>query len=316
MHNLLDVDTFTRDHIDRVMKKAQDMEQIQRTSDLEGITICNLFFEPSTRTIVSFEIAGKSLGGQVLNVSQNTSSVVKGESIVDTVKTLSAMGVNVFVIRHPSVGMPYFVAQHTKPHIINAGDGDHAHPTQALIDAYVLQRHLGDLKAKNIVIVGDVPHSRVAKSNIYILNTLGAIVTLVIPDYFFVPDFQSVSSAHSKQWENPYELPCVQYEPNLNRALTKADAVIVLRIQNERLSRKTTYSKKQYISNYQINEQRMQHAQPHTLILHPGPINQGVEITPEVAYGAQSCIEEQVSAGVAIRKSILTLIAREYIDKN
>ena len=310
MHNLLDLDTFSRADIDRVMKTTHEIEQPHHRLKLEKITICNLFFEPSTRTVASFEIAGKSLGGNVINISPTTSSVAKGESIIDTIKTLSAMGVSVFVIRHSHAGTPWLVEQHTNAHIINAGDGDHAHPTQALIDAYVLQKHLsgsawGGLKQKNIVIVGDIAHSRVAKSNIWALSALGAHITLVAPDYFLAPP-----TTHNDQWKNPFELPNVEHEPNLNRALKTADAVMALRIQKERLQ-KTTYSEQEYIQNYQINAQRMKQTQPHTLLLHPGPINQGVEITADVAYGSQSCVQEQVSAGVAIRKAILALVCSQ-----
>ena len=307
MHNLFDLDTFSRTDINRVMKTTQKFEQSRHRLKLKRLLICNLFFEPSTRTIASFEIAGKSLGANVLNITTTTSSVAKGESIIDTVKTLSVMGVNVFIIRSKDAGTPYLVERHTTAHIINAGDGDHAHPTQALADAYVLQKHLsgsawGGLKQKNIVVVGDIAHSRVAKSNIWALSALGARITLVAPDYFLKP-----SPSRNEQWKNPFELPSVKYEPNLNRALKTADAVMALRIQKERLE-KTTYSEKEYIKNYQINEQRMKQTQPHAILLHPGPQNQGVEITEQVAYGAQSRIQQQVSAGVAIRKAILALV--------
>lgn len=309
MYHLLDLDTFTRNDIDRVMKKTQAMERTQKSQHLEKITICNLFFEPSTRTIVSFDIAGQSLGAQVVNVATSQSSATKGESIIDTVKTLSAMGVNVFVIRHSQSGTPWLIQQHTKAHIINAGDGDHAHPTQALLDAYILQKHLsrsawGGLKGKNIVIVGDIAHSRVAKSNIWGLSKLNARITLVAPNYFLT------RAQHSEQWEHPFDLPNVRREPNLDNALKKADAVMVLRVQKERFSKKQTFSEKEYIKKYQLNAQRMAKAKPHIPILHPGPMNQGVEITADVAYSAQSCVEEQVSAGVAVRKALLTLVAK------
>ena len=244
MHNLFDLDTFSRTDINRVMKTTQKFEQSRHRLKLKRLLICNLFFEPSTRTIASFEIAGKSLGANVLNITTTTSSVAKGESIIDTVKTLSVMGVNVFIIRSKDAGTPYLVERHTTAHIINAGDGDHAHPTQALADAYVLQKHLsgsawGGLKQKNIVVVGDIAHSRVAKSNIWALSALGARITLVAPDYFLKP-----SPSRNEQWKNPFELPSVKYEPNLNRALKTADAVMALRIQKERLEKNNLLRKR------------------------------------------------------------------------
>ena len=308
--HLLDVDALERSEIERVLETADAMREVlerpvARTPALRGVTVCNLFYEASTRTRASFELAGKVLGADVINVSAGGSSVEKGESLVDTVKTIAAVGADVVIIRHPSSGAPYLVAQTIGSHVINAGDGQHAHPTQALLDASILIESLGPLEGRRVVIVGDVLHSRVARSNIWALTTLGAEVTLVAPR----PLLPS-ALANGAAREHPLALPPVALESDLDRAIAGADAVMALRIQRERIGGALLPSAAEYARRYQLTAERVARAAPHAVVMHPGPMNEGVEIAPEVAHGAQSRIEAQVSAGLAIRMAVLFLLAR------
>lgn len=309
--HLLDVDGLERAEIEHVLETAEAMREIlerpvARTPALRGVTVCNLFYEASTRTRASFELAGKVLGADVINVSAGGSSVEKGESLVDTVKTIAAIGADVVIIRHPASGAPYLVAQTIDSHVINAGDGQHAHPTQALLDAYILQSAFGRLDGRRVVIVGDVAHSRVARSNIWALTRLGAEVTLVAPRTLL----PSWLARGGEEREHPLALPNVACESDLDRAIVGADAVMALRIQRERIRGALLPSEAEYARRYQLTAERVAAAAPHAVVMHPGPMNEGVEIASEVAHGGQSRIEAQVSAGLAIRMAVLFLLVR------
>ena len=305
-HNLLDVDVLSPAEIERLLQSAAAMEEVlqrrvARTPTLRGVTLVTLFYEASTRTRASFELAGKVLGADVVNLSSGGSSVEKGESLVDTVRTIEAIGADVVVMRHPQAGAPYLAARHCEAHLINAGDGAHAHPTQALLDAYTLRKALGTLQGKRICIVGDIKHSRVARSNLWALSALGAEVTLVGPRSLMPPALDQ---------EHPFGLPAVTVEHDLDRALDGADAVMALRLQRERAAGVQVPSIREYARRYQVTQARLARAKKGAPVLHPGPMNEGVEIAPEVAEGVQSEIERQVQHGVAVRMAVLYLIVR------
>ncbi len=309
--HLLDVDDFTRDEIEAVMKTTDAMKEVlgrdvPRVPALRGKTIVTLFYEASTRTRASFELAGKALGADVINVAAGGSSIEKGESLIDTVRTLQAVGANVLVVRHESSGAPYLVANEVRSNVINAGDGWHAHPTQALLDLYTMRHHLGDLRGRRVVIVGDIAHSRVARSNIWALAAVGAQVVVCGPPTLLPAGMR----AGDKHGEEPLAIPPVEVETDLDRAVDGADAVMALRIQKERMQSCLLPSIREYATLYQVNEERMSRARPGALVMHPGPMNEGVEISPGLASSLQSVIEEQVSNGVAVRMAILYLLAR------
>lgn len=304
--HLLDVDALDTAEIERLLQSTAAMEEVlqrrvARTPALRGITVVTLFYEASTRTRASFELAGKILGADVINLSAKGSSVEKGESLIDTVRTIGAIGADIVVMRHPQAGAPYLAARHSAARIINAGDGTHAHPTQALLDAYTLQKALGELQGKRICIVGDIKHSRVARSNLWILTRLGAAVTLVAPQSLLPPGLNQ---------NHPLGLPAVRIDDDLDRALEGADAVMALRLQRERAAGVQVPSLREYARRYQITRERLGLARDNAPVLHPGPLNEGVEISPDVARGLQSEIERQVQHGVAVRMAVLYLLAR------
>lgn len=312
--HLLDVDNLSRGEIEHLLAIAGEMHgvltrPVPRTPALRGVTVCNLFYEASTRTRASFELAGKMLGADVINVSASGSSVEKGESLSDTVRTIVAEGVDVLVMRHSATGAPYLAAQTLREsdvRVINAGDGQHAHPTQALLDAYVLQQEFGCLDDRRVVIVGDVLHSRVARSNIWALTHLGAKVTLVAPRTL-IPSWFCDSP---EEPEHGLALPRVAYEPDLDTAIDGADAVMALRIHHERIRGTLLPSTAEYVRRYQVTPERLAAAASHAVVMHPGPMNRGVEIASEVADCSQSRIEAQVAAGPAIRMAVLFLLVR------
>ena len=304
--DLLDTDVLTADEIDLILETAEAMTEVRerpvgRVATLRGTTVVTLFYENSTRTRASFEIAAKALGADVINLAAATSSVGKGESLIDTVRTIEAVGADLVVIRHPSSGAAALAAQHTSASVVNGGDGQHAHPTQALLDLYTMQRHVSDLAGRKVVIVGDVLHSRVARSNLWALMAAGAQVTLCGP---------ATLLPHTLRTLPGYEGPggC-EVTSDLAEALTGADVVMALRIQRERQEQGLLPSLREYIRQYQITEERLARANPGALVMHPGPMNEGVEIAPEVAHGLRSVVEEQVTNGVAVRMAILYLMA-------
>ena len=279
----------TADHFKEVINRP-----IKKVPSLRDITIANLFFENSTRTRLSFELAEKRLSADVINFSASQSSVAKGETLVDTVNNILSMKVGMVVMRHPNPGAGVFLSQHVKASIVNAGDGAHEHPTQALLDSYSIRERLGDVAGKKVVIVGDILHSRVALSNIFALHKQGAEVMLcgpqtLIPKYIHKLD--------------------VKVETNLRKALNWCDVANMLRIQNERLDISYFPSTREYVQQYGLTKELLDSLDKEIVIMHPGPINRGVEITSEVADSSQSIILQQVENGVAIRMAVIYLLA-------
>jgi len=265
---------------------------IKKVPTLRDITIANLFFENSTRTKISFELAQKRLGADVINFSSSSSSVKKGESLIDTVNNILAMKVDMIVLRHPNPGSSILLSKHTKSCIINAGDGSHEHPTQALLDSFSIFEKIGDLKGKNILIVGDILHSRVALSNLYLLNLLGANVKISCPLSLVPKDIEKLN---------------VSVEPDIQKALRWCDAVNVLRVQRERMIKSYFPDNREYSMLFGLDENKISSIKKDILILHPGPINRGVEITSDLVESNNSIILEQVENGVAIRMAIMYL---------
>jgi aspartate carbamoyltransferase catalytic subunit len=300
MHHLLTIADLDRAEALRILDTAEEMARltdraIKKLPTLRGRTVVNLFFEDSTRTRTSFELAAKRLSADVINFSAKGSSLSKGESLKDTALTLEAMGADAIVVRHPASGAPHRLAHAgwVSARVVNAGDGTHEHPTQALLDAFTMRRHLGDIDGRSVVVVGDVLHSRVARSNVELLSLLGARVTLVGPPTLLPVGVDT--------W------PCrVSYE--LEPELAKADAVTMLRVQQERMSASFFPSVREYARRYGLDGERLALLPDHAIILHPGPMNRGVEITADVADSARSVIVEQVGNGVLVRMAVLYLL--------
>ena len=303
--NLLGIKGLNLDDIELIFKTADNFKKIinapiKKVPSLRDITIANLFFENSTRTKLSFELAQKRLSADVINFSSNQSSLKKGESLLDTVNNILSMKVDMIVIRHPNPGAPHFLSKRVDATIINAGDGTHEHPTQALLDSYSIRNKLGDLKGKNILIVGDIMHSRVALSNIFALKMQGANVKVCAPKTLIPRYIEDLD---------------VRIENDLDRGLEWCDAVNMLRLQNER--KKSSYfpSINEYKRLYSLNSERILKLKKNILIMHPGPINRGVEITSEVADSENSIILNQVENGVAIRMAVIYLLAKKNFNR-
>ena len=308
--HVLDLDDFSRGEIEIVLDTADRMREIldrriARAPVLRGFTIVNLFYEPSTRTRASFELAGKVLGADVISLNATSSSVVKGESLIDTVRTMRAMRADAIVLRHSSAGAPYLAAAHTEASILNAGDGAHAHPTQALLDLYTMRSHVGNLRGKRVVMVGDISHSRVARSDLWGLAAVGADVVVCGPPTLIPRGLRtSERPDHAES-----ALPPVTIETDVNAAIEGADVVMALRLQSERQQGGLLPSLHEYAANYQVTAERLARANPDHLLMHPGPKNEGIEIAGDVASGRHSIIEEQVTNGVAVRMALLYLLA-------
>ena len=297
--HLLGIKNLQKEDIDLIFKTADNFKEvinrpIRKVPSLRDITIANLFFENSTRTRLSFELAEKRLSADILNFSAASSSVKKGETLIDTVNNILAMKVDLIVMRHPDAGASTFLANHIDVPIVNAGDGAHEHPTQALLDAYSIREKYGDLKGKKVVIVGDILHSRVALSNIFCLKMLGAEVKVCGPSTLMPKYIESLG---------------VSYEPVLMTALEWCDVANMLRIQLERQDTNFFPSLKEYSLMYGLNKERLDSLSKHITVMHPGPINRGVEITSDVADSKQAIILDQVENGVAIRMAVLYLLA-------
>lgn len=297
--HLLGIKDITTADIRKIFETADNFKQvinrpIKKVPSLRDITIANLFFENSTRTRISFELAEKRLSADVLNFSAGGSSVSKGETLIDTVNNILAMKVDMVVMRHPAPGAPVFLSKHIKAQIVNAGDGTHEHPTQALLDAYSIRERLGDVEGKKVVIVGDIMHSRVAISNIYCLKKLGAEVMVCGPLTMIPKHIESMG---------------VQVETDLRRALEWCDVANMLRIQLERQDIKYFPSIREYKMLYGLDLQLLQSLHKEIVIMHPGPINRGVEITSDIADSEHSIILDQVENGVAVRMAVLYLLA-------
>ena len=310
--HVLDLDDFTVDELEVLLTAAEAMagvmhRDIKKVPALRGKIIMTLFYEPSTRTRVSFEQAGKVLSADVINLTASSSSTSKGESLINTTRTLEAMGADAVVVRHPHSGAPYLMARYCdRMHVINAGDGCHAHPTQGLVDLFTMRQHFGDIRGKKVVIVGDILHSRVARSNIWGLLSMGARVTLSGPPTMIPLDLLQVQS--NSRTPPSYPFNEVDVDTNLDRAMDSADIVMALRLQLERQQLSLFPTIREYCKYWQVNEARLSKANPDVLVMHPGPINEGIEITTGVAHGVKSRIKNQVSNGVAIRMAILQML--------
>ena len=299
VNNLLGIKYLNTDDLKLIFKTADNFKEvinrkIKKVPSLRDVTIANLFFENSTRTKLSFELAQKRLSADVVNFSSSGSSISKGETLIDTVNNILSMKVDMIVMRHPSPGASVFLSKNVDSCIINAGDGTHEHPTQALLDAYSLQEKIGDLNNKNILIVGDIMHSRVALSNIFAYQKLGANITVCGPKSLIPNDISSLD---------------VKVETNFKKALNDTDAVNMLRIQNERMSETYFPSIREYVQQYGLTKNILDSLEKEIIVMHPGPINRGVEITSEVADSEQAIILDQVENGVAVRMAVMYLLA-------
>ncbi|MCO5233464.1 MAG: aspartate carbamoyltransferase catalytic subunit [Chitinophagales bacterium] len=297
--HLIGIKDITKSDIELILQTASTFKEvinrpIKKVPTLRDMTIANLFFENSTRTRTSFELAQKRLSADIVNFTSSSSSVKKGETLLDTVNNILAMKVDMVVMRHPSPGAPNFLANHINANILNAGDGTHEHPTQALLDAYSMQEKLGDLKGKNILILGDIMHSRVALSNIYCLSKLGANVKLCGPPTLIPKHITELG---------------VSVEYNIQKALEWCDVANVLRIQLERQNIKLFPSIREYSLYFGVNKKRLETLKRPIIIMHPGPINRGVELTSDVADSEHSIILDQVENGVAVRMACMYLLA-------
>lgn len=305
--NVLDLDDFSAEEITSVLDDTGAMVEvlgrdIKKVPTLRGRVVVTMFYESSTRTRISFEEAGKVLSADVINMSSSGSSVDKGESLLNTGLTLQAMGVDVVVIRHPHSGAPYLLARHLpQVSVINAGDGLHAHPTQALLDLYTMREKLGTLLGAKVVIVGDVLHSRVARSNLWGLTKMGAQVVLSGPTTLMPLDL--LSGRDELEEDHPFAQ--VDVDTDLDRAIEGADVVMALRLQSERQHAGFLPSLREYIRRWQVTDARMARAKSGALVMHPGPMNEGIEISTALAHGESSVIEKQVTNGVAVRMALL-----------
>lgn len=297
--HLLGIEDLTLGDIELILKTSRSFQEIskrpiKKVPTLRGRSLINLFFEPSTRTRSSFEIAAKRLGADAINFSVATSSVSKGETLIDTGKSLKSMNPDIIAIRHPYAGAPQLLARYCEPAcVVNAGDGLHEHPTQALLDALTILDHKKKIEGLNVAIVGDITHSRVARSNVLLLTKLGANVSVCGPPTLIPPEFESYG---------------VRICFHMKEALQGADVVMMLRTQRERQKEVFFPSTKEYFRLYGLNAKKMKWAKPSAIIMHPGPINRGVEIDPELVEEESSVIFEQVTNGVAVRMAVLYLL--------
>jgi aspartate carbamoyltransferase catalytic subunit len=294
----------SKEEINEILNTAVAMKDVltrsvKKVPTLRGKTVINLFYEPSTRTKFSFNLAAKRLSADVMSISKSSSSIAKGESLLDTAKTMEVMGADVVVIRHSAPGAAKFLADNISASVLNAGDGAHAHPTQALLDIYSIQEKLGQIAGLKVVIVGDIAHSRVARSNIWGLNKLGANVAVAGPQTLIPREIEKMG---------------VKVYSDLDQALEKVDVVNILRIQMERQKSGLFPSIREYREIYGMNAERLKRIGKKAVIMHPGPMNRGIEIESSVADSSQSVITEQVKNGVAIRMALLYLLAGREID--
>ena len=305
LRHFLTIDGLSRELLVRIMDVAESFssvteQQVKKVPLLRGKTIVNLFFENSTRTRNTFELAAKRLSADVLNVNIATSATSKGESLLDTIRNIEAMHVDMFVVRHEASGAAHFIARHVAPHIsvVNAGDGSHAHPTQAMLDMFTIRQYKGDFSQLKVAIVGDILHSRVARSEILALNALGAAeVRVVAPKTLLPVETESLG---------------VQVFHDLDHGLAGVDVVIMLRLQKERMGSAFLPSEHEYFTFFGLTAERLAKASPDAIVMHPGPINRGVEIDSRVADGPQSVILRQVSNGIAVRMAVMSMVLGAY----
>ena len=297
--DLLGLRELSAEEIRVVLQTAESFREIslrpiKKVPALRGKTVVNLFFEPSTRTRTSFELAAKRLSADIVNITAQSSSLTKGETVLDTVRNLEALKVDILVIRHAAAGVPHLIARQASSSVINAGDGAHEHPTQALLDLFTIQEKKGRIEGLSVCIVGDIAHSRVARSNIWGLTKLGARVTVCAPPTLLPAQIDQLGVSVSHQ---------------VDEAIRDADVVMLLRIQHERQEAQLVPSLREYRMRYGLNRERLQHAKPDLLIMHPGPINRGVELDSSVADGPYSVILDQVTNGLAVRMAVLYLVS-------
>lgn len=302
--DLLGIQEMSQEEIREILDTAESLQEvssrpIKKVPTLRGKTIINLFFESSTRTRTSFEIAGKWLSADVVNIPMSSSSVAKGETLIDTARTLDAMAADCVVIRHSSPGAPQTIARLTKARVINGGDGAHEHPTQALLDALTIRQHKGRLNDLKVAIIGDIAHSRVARSNAHLLTKFGSHVWLCSAPTLMPVGIHEILGERNG---------LLHITHSMNEALDGADVIMMLRVQSERTSESLFPSIREYFRYYGLSRERADRAKPGAIIMHPGPINRGVEIATDVADGPYSVILEQISAGVAVRMAILYLL--------
>ena len=305
--HILGIEGMSPDAITTILDLSESYVELNRQpdkkrNDLRGRTIINVFFESSTRTRTSFELAGKRLGGDVINIAVSASAINKGETLLDTAMTLNAMHPDILVVRHPHSGAVQLISEKVDCSVINAGDGWHEHPTQALLDALTIRRRLGKLAGLNVAICGDVAHSRVARSNILLLHTMGAYCRVVAPPTLLPPDADRLG---------------VDVYTNMAEGLEGADIVMMLRVQTERMQGGLIPSQREYFRYYGLDAEKLKAAKPDALIMHPGPMNRGIEIDSDVADDInRSVIPEQVEMGVAVRMACLDLLTRNMIANN
>ena len=300
--HLITTEGLPRSILTHILDTAQTFvpladRDVKKVPLLRGKSVFNLFFENSTRTRTTFEIAAKRLSADVFNLNIDNSSATKGESLLDTIANLSAMQADLFVVRHQASGAPYLIAQHVAPHVhvINAGDGRHAHPTQALLDMYTIRHFKKDFSNLTVAVVGDILHSRVARSNIHALTTLGVAEVRAIGPLTLLP--------------SGLEQMGVRVFTDMNAGLKDVDVIIMLRLQNERMRGALLPSSHEYFKHYGLTEEKLVHAKPDCIVMHPGPMNRGVEIASSVADGPQSVILNQVTFGIAVRMAVMSIVA-------
>lgn len=301
--DLLGLRDVSAEDIYRILQSAKQMKYAiengnKKNLHLQGKTVLTLFFENSTRTRTSFELAGKYLGGNVSNIPVAASSVKKGENLIDTVKTLDAMATDILIVRHELSGAVDFIAKHVNASVVNAGDGMNEHPTQALLDMLTILEHKGHIDGLKVAILGDIKHSRVVRSNIYGLTKLGAKVSVGGPVTLLPPAIEKMG---------------VSVFPSVQEAMVDADVVMGLRLQLERQKSGLFPTMREYSRFFGVDDKRLKFAKPDAIVLHPGPVNRGVELTSSVIDGSQSCINEQVTNGVAVRMAVLNMLARKEL---
>ncbi|PIQ83948.1 MAG: aspartate carbamoyltransferase [Candidatus Omnitrophica bacterium CG11_big_fil_rev_8_21_14_0_20_63_9] len=303
--DLLGLRELSAEEIRLILQTAESFREIslrpiKKVPALRGKTVVNLFFEPSTRTRVSFELAAKRLSADIMNIAAQSSSLSKGETILDTVRNLEALKIDMLVIRHAAAGVPHLIAKHSHASVINAGDGSHEHPTQALLDLFTIQEKKGRVEGISVSIIGDIAHSRVARSNIWGLTKLGARVTVCGPATLVPPQIEQLG---------------VRVTYKLEEAIRGADVVMLLRIQHERQEATLVPSLREYRLRYGIDRERLKQAKPDVLIMHPGPVNRGVELDSDVADGPFSVILDQVTNGLAVRMAVLYLLSGSRLEE-
>ena len=301
LRHLLTIEGLKRQMLVDILDAAESFtsvagQAVKKVPLLRGKTIVNLFFEPSTRTLTTFELAAKRLSADVLKINVSTSATSKGESLLDMLRNLEAMHCDMFVVRHAESGAAHFIASHVAPHIsvINAGDGSHAHPTQALLDMYTIRKHKQEFAPLTVVIIGDIMHSRVARSQIHALTTLGVNEVRVVAPKTLVPKEASALGVHVYH--------------DMQQGLRDADVVIMLRLQKERMEAALLPSEHEYFQQYGLTPEKLAYAKPDAIVMHPGPINRGVEISSDVADGPQSVILDQVTNGIAVRMAVMSMV--------